>query len=444
MTHAEILLWGTRIGAVSLPREDRPETVFEYDEKFVTGAAGIEPAPLMMPRRRGLYSFAGNSIRTFQGLPGLLADSLPDKFGTSLLNRWFTETGRNPEEINIIERLLYMADRGMGALTFEPSRTITDKKRLSTGLNIDDLAYLANLVLKRDDKRLIPDENSGDSQNALNLIQVGTSAGGARAKALVAEDEQGDFKPGHVVYPEPHRYWLLKFDGIENNSDRGGSDPPGMTTIEYIYSIIAKRSGIDIPECRLLERSNQRHFMIERFDRITGETRTEKIHYTSWCGMAHAHRDWPGAYAYEQLALTAHELKLPYTDMEEIFRRAVYNIIGVNNDDHTKNTGFLMDRQGNWRLSPAFDMVYACDPAGKWTRGHQSSLNGKTSQHEIKDLKKFAAHCDVSARDALRIIETVREAFSGWKKLAADFEVPVALRDTVTAMLNQISRELES
>ena len=444
MTTAEVLLWGTRIGAVSLPEEDSSAAVFEYDKEFATEAVGIEPAPLMMPRRREIYSFPENSIRTFQGLPGLLVDSLPDKFGTSLLNRWFAETGRNPEDINIVERLLYMADRGMGALSFEPSRNITDEVPHSSGLNIEDLALLANLVLKRDKKQFFSDENSSDSQTALNLIQVGTSAGGARAKALVSEDAHGEFKPGHIIYPEPHRYWLLKFDGIENNSDRDGSDPPGMTTLEYIYSILAERSGINMPACRLLERGNQRHFMIERFDRINRESRTEKVHYTSWCGMAHAHRDWPGAYAYEQLAMRAHQLKLPYTDMEEIFRRAVYNIVGVNNDDHTKNTGFLMDRRGNWRLSPAFDLVYAYDPAAKWTRGHQSSLNGKTSEHNIEDLKSFASHCDVTGRDAVRIIRTVREAFSGWEKLTADFDVPLSLRETVTAMLNRVNGELDS
>ncbi|RKX76766.1 MAG: type II toxin-antitoxin system HipA family toxin [Spirochaetes bacterium] len=433
MIHAEVHLWGTRIGAVSLPREGDSAAVFEYDENFISAAKDIEPAPLKMKRRPGLFSFPEDSLRTFHRLPGLLVDSLPDKFGTSLLNRWFAETGRNPESLSIIERLLYMADRGMGALSYQPSRNFIEDSPIHE-LDMEDLGRLANMVLKRDTKLQLAGRRG---QTALDLIRVGTSAGGARAKALVAEDSLGKFKPGHVIYPDPHRYWLLKFDG-------DSPDPPGMTTVEYIYSIIAKRCGINMPECRLLERYGQRHFMIERFDRKSDDSRTEKLHYASWCGIAHAHRDWPGAYGYEQLALTAHQLALPYTDMEEIFRRTVYNIVGVNNDDHTKNTGFLMSRRGEWRLSPAFDLTYAWDMKGKWTKGHQSSLGGKTVSHTIEDLKNFASHCDVSKRDAVQIIRTVRAAFAEWGALSAEYEVPKELTETITYKLNEISRHLDA
>ena len=210
MIHAEVHLWGTRIGAVSLPREGDPAAVFEYDETFISAAKDIEPAPLKMKRRPGLFSFPEDSLRTFHGLPGLLVDSLPDKFGTSLLNRWFAETGKNPESLNIIERLLYMADRGMGALSYQPSRSFIEDSPIHE-LDMEDLGRLANMVLKRDTKLQLAGRRG---QAALDLIRVGTSAGGARAKALVAEDSLGKFKPGHVIYPDPHRYWLLKFDGV--------------------------------------------------------------------------------------------------------------------------------------------------------------------------------------------------------------------------------------
>ena len=451
MTTAEVHLWGRRIGAVSIDRYSSPAASFEYDGDFVDSGVGIEPAPLKMKRRRRIYSFPDDSPRTFQGLPGMLVDSLPDKFGTSLLDRWFAEQGKNPADINIVERLLYMADRGMGALSFQPSRNFPGADE-SSALNINDLGYLANLVIRRDDSLQGELRDMGRSGAALDLIRVGTSAGGARAKAVLAETPEGEFFPGHRIYPVPHRYWLLKFDGIDENSDRDAADPPGMTVVEYIYSLIAKRGGIDMTECRLLEIEGKRHFMIERFDRSgpgaqgaqgAQGSETKRIHYASWCGIAHAHRDWPGAHGYEQLALTGRQLHLSHIDMEQMFRRGVYNIVGVNHDDHSKNFGFLMNRKGEWRLAPAFDLTYACDPAGMWTREHQTSLNGRTSGHSADDLKAFARHCSLTNRDARRIIDEVRSAFAEWPRLSREFEVPVRTAKTISRMLGETARGLD-
>ncbi len=445
MIHAEVLLWGSRIGALTLRQDSPGVAVFEYDPVFVSGAQGIEPSPLSMKRRQGLFSFPEESLRTFHGLPGMFVDCLPDKFGTSLLDRWFAENGRNPAEVNIIERLLYMADRAMGALTFRPARNLVEPPEMSV-LNLVDLAELANAAVSRDEAIHEALKHSESTQTALDLIRVGTSAGGARAKALIAEDTEGSFYPGHIVYETPHRYWLMKFGGVTDNADRDGSDPPGMTAVEYVYSLIARDAGIRMPDTRLLESGSRRHFLIERFDRIPSENpavhRTDRLHFSSWCGIAHAHRDWPGAYSYEQLALVCRQLGLPHEDLEQLYRRAVYNIIGVNHDDHTKNFGFLMNRQGQWRLSPAFDLTYACDPTGRWTNTHQTALNGKTSGHNRQDLKAFASHCSLTGRDAEKIISEVLEAFSFWGNLADEYSVPAATVETVTVMQRRVAKEL--
>lgn len=443
MTTAEVLLWGTRIGAVGFRKDSTTAAVFEYDRAFTDSATGVEPSPILMPRKSGRYAFPEASQRTFRGLPGMLVDSLPDKFGTSLLDRWLVETDRDPKDINIVERLLYMADRAMGALTFKPVRELIETPDTSV-LDISHLTELANAVVTRNESLHEALESTENAQTALNLIRVGTSAGGARAKAIVTETPAGDFLPGHEIHKTPHQYWLLKFDGIEGNADRDDEDPPGMTTVEYIYSLFARRAGIHMPDTRLLEVGNRRHFMIERFDRIVTEEKTDRLHYASWCGMAHAHRDWPGAYGYEQLALLCRQLGLPHEDMEELYRRAVYNVVGVNHDDHTKNFGFLMNRRGEWRLSPAFDLTYACDPTGRWTRTHQTAMNGKTSDFTTADLISFASHCNISDRDAARIISRVREAFTGWDALFREYEVPVETAETITGMLAETSRRLES
>lgn len=446
MIHAEIWLWNSRIGVISMGQNGRRGALFEYDGDFVDRGEDIEPAPLKMPRRPGVYSFEQESERTFQGLPGMFVDSLPDRFGTSLLDRWFTEQGRDPRNINVVERLLYIADRGMGALTFRPARNLisSEKKTGGTALDLNDLSELADAVLRRDESLHEALERTESSQTALDLIRVGTSAGGARAKAVVAEAPDGIFLPGHTILGTPHRYWLLKFDGILENADRDGVDPPGMTAVEYAYSLIAKKTGIQMPETRLREDGKRRHFLIERFDRINTDGKTDRLHYASWCGLDHVHRDWPGAYGYEQLALACRRLGLPHEDMEELFRRAVYNIVGVNHDDHCKNFGFLMNRRGEWRLSPAFDLTYAYDPTGKWTQEHQTALNGKTTAHSVDDLLTFASHCDLTVRDARHIIERTRDAFAEWQILAAELNIPQRTAETITFMQNKVAEGLDS
>ena len=224
MTTAEVHLWGRRIGAVSIDRESSPAASFEYDGDFVDSGVGIEPAPLKMKRRRRIYSFPDDSPRTFRGLPGMLVDFLPDKFGTSLLDRWFAEQGKNPADINIVERLLYIADRGMGALSFQPSRNFPGDDE-SSALNINDLGYLADLVIRRDDSLEGELQDMGRSGAALDLIRVGTSAGGARAKAVLAETPDGEFLPGHRIYPVLRPPGLARGPRLRTAGPYGASTP---------------------------------------------------------------------------------------------------------------------------------------------------------------------------------------------------------------------------
>jgi serine/threonine-protein kinase HipA len=303
----------------------------------------------------------------------------------------------------------------MGGLEYQPARELGESFAGRGGLlDLGALTELAELTLRGHselERRLAHVETR---QDALDLLRVGTSAGGARAKALVALGPGGELKVGYADHGPDHEYWLLKFDGIADNRDRESPDPPGATVVEFIYSELARECGIDLPRTRLLEHEGQRHFLIERFDRVLRNGRWDKLHYTSWCGMAHAHRDTMGAYSYEQLVLTMRQLGLPQVEVEQLFRRAVFNVLGKNHDDHTKNFGFLMDRSGKWRLSPAFDLTYAFDPTGQWTRQHQITLSDKVDDFSRADLLRWGAHCNLSAREAHAIIDKTLAVFSGF------------------------------
>jgi len=289
-------------------------------------------------------------------------------------------------------------------------------------LNIHHLNELANMVLReKSDFNL--KLSTASHEEMLALIRVGSSAGGARSKALVAQDAQGRFYDGTLDAGADKRYWLLKFDS-DDNSDKDRKDPKGMTRIEYIYSLIAKECGIDIPSTTYITEGDDFHFMIERFDRVIVDGKVRKKHYASWAGLRHFDRDHVGVYSYEQLVMTCRELGLGQNELNELFRRAVFNIIGRNQDDHAKNFGFMMDRNGAWSFSPAFDMTYAYDPLGKWTKEHQISLSGKRDHFSRSDLLAFASKCSIPVKHANEIIDKSLEAFSSFERLAKEFEVP--------------------
>ena len=408
MTDANVNLWGRRIGAVSWD-EGRDIGVFQYDPAFLS--AGIEVSPLMMPVRETPYAFPalGDS---FKGLPGLLADALPDSFGHRLIDVWLAETGRRLEDFNPVDRLCYIGRRGVGALEFEPAR-----RRGSEGeVEIAQLVDLANRVL--DERGRLSGTLDGDGEALEDLLRVGTSAGGARAKAVLAwNPATAEFRSGQVDAKAGFEHWILKFDGLANNRDRELADPRGYGRIEYAYHLMAREAGIEMSACRLHHEGGRSHFMTRRFDR---DARGRKIHMQSLAALRHFDYNMPGAYAYEQTVETIRGLGLGMVAVEEQVRRAVFNIVARNQDDHVKNIAFLMNRRGMWRLSPAYDVVYAYNPQGGWTSRHQMSMAGKRNGFDSADLLRFAETSGLRTPAARRVIDRVLAAVGSWPRFASE------------------------
>jgi serine/threonine-protein kinase HipA len=418
-TVAEVRLWGRTIGAVSL-QDGEEVAAFEYDREFIQ--SGIQVAPIMMPLGPRVYRFPGLSRETFLGLPGMLADSLPDRFGNALIDAWLASQGRPPASFNAIERLCYTGQRGMGALEFAPA--IGPGVGAADRIEIDKLVELASEVLtQRSDLRAsFADEERARSLK--DILRVGTSAGGARAKAIVAWNaETGEVRSGHVNAGAGFEYWLLKFDGVSGNRDKEMEDPRGYGVIEYAYFLMARDCGIEINECRLLEENGRRHFMTRRFDRLPGG---EKLHMQSLGGLAHYDFNMAGGYSYEQAMLVMRQLGLPMQAIEEQFRRMVFNIVARNQDDHVKNIAFLMDKTGRWSLSPAFDVTYSFNPAGAWTATHQMTMNGKRADFDLGDFKACARVASMKRGRAEKIIAEVQAVVAQWRSYAETTGVPHA------------------
>lgn len=419
----DVRLWGTRIGSLGYAPGQERYAVFEFDPDFMD--SGIQVSPVHLAYPPALFLFDQLSYASFQGLPGFISDSLPDKYGSQLIDIYMSEKGIPRSEVTALDRLNYVADRGMGALEYLPGESLPLQR---TGLDLQHLAELSALVLEQKSalhEKLLSAE---DRAAALTMIRVGSSAGGARSKAVVAISAKGTLLDGTVNHGPNYSYWLLKFD-VRANRDRDGMDPQGMPVVEYIYSLMAVKAGIDMPRTDLLDDGRARHFLIERFDRQLRNNKVDKLHYASWAGLAHADRD--GVNAYEQLILLIRQMQLGQAAETEIFRRAVFNILGRNQDDHTKNTGFLMDRSGRWRLSPAFDMTYAYDPGGAWTKNHQCRLNGKSSDFTFADLLRFGNFCNLSEKKSREIIEQAGDALAEFPMLADQLELNPELKRTV-------------
>ncbi|MDP3738036.1 MAG: HipA domain-containing protein [Hyphomonadaceae bacterium] len=427
-TLAAVELWGRRIGAVSLA-DGADVASFEYDPDFLT--SGIQLAPLAMPLRPGIFSFPALSRETFKGLPGLLSDSLPDKFGNALIDVWLARQGRLPRSFNAVERLCYTGKRGMGALEFTPA--IGPNPASSRKVDIDELVKLASDILANRSDLNASFTLAKRNKALLDILQVGTSAGGARAKAVIAWNETtNEVRSGQVDAGKGFGYWLLKFDGVAKNRDRELADPQGFTVIEYAYSQMAIAAGIGMSECRLLEENGRRHFMTRRFDRTPNG---DKLHMQSLCAMAHFDFNLAGAYGYEQCFLVMRQLGLPMAAIEEQFRRTAFNILARNQDDHVKNIAFLMDRTGAWSLSPAFDLAYSYNPAGAWTAQHQMSMNGKRDGFTLDDFRACGKAALLKRGRAEAIVNEVAEAVARWPQFADDAGVAAALRDTITPAL---------
>jgi serine/threonine-protein kinase HipA len=416
MSLAEVKLWGRTIGAVSLEDGGR-FAAFEYDPAFAR--SGIEVSPITMPLSGRVYVFPDLPTVTFHGLPGLLADSLPDKFGNALIDTWLATQGRKSESFNAVERLCYTGSRGMGALEFAPA--IGPKPQPAKHIEIDSLVKLASEVLSHR-KNLKATFASERRKNALNdILRVGTSAGGARAKAVIAWNRKtNEVRSGQIAAGAGFDYWLLKFDGVTGNKDKELEDPKGYGAIEYAYYLMAKEAGINMSECRLLEENKRRHFMTRRFDRLEGG---EKLHMQSLCALAHFDFNQAGAYAYEQAFFTIRQLNLPMADVEEQFRRMAFNIVARNQDDHVKNIAFLMDKTGRWSLAPAFDVTYSYNPSGSWTDRHQMTMNGKRDGFMLADFRACAKTALMKRGRAEAIMDEIYTAVKKWPDYAEQADV---------------------
>ena len=424
MTSAAVKLWGTRIGAVSWDAE-QSLGFFEYDPAFL--ASNIEVAPLSMPLAESIYSFPALPKETYFGLAGMLADVLPDRFGNALIDAWLASRGRTPESFNPVERLCYTGTRGMGALEFEPA--MGAHSQTSEPLDIAALVELAGDVLAGRESFKARLEGEESAAAVRDILRVGTSAGGARAKAVVAwNPETGELRSGQVDVAQGFSHWLLKFDGIAANRDKELADPTGYGRIEYAYHRMALAAGIEMTECRLLHENGRAHFMTRRFDRTeTGA----KLHMQSLCAIAHLDFNLAGAHSYEQALFTMRRLGLPMADLEQQFRRAAFNVIARNQDDHTKNIAFLMSKTGEWSLSPAFDVIYSYNPDGAWTGQHQMTLNGKRDGFERADFEAAGKTVALKRGRALAILDEVAQAVQHWKEFAKEGGVPSELADRI-------------
>ena len=410
MVVANVDIWGKFVGAVLWDQQSGIAS-FEYNPAFLRNKWDI--APLSMPIADAgngrIFRFPDLPAKTYYGLPGLLADSLPDRFGNQLIDLWLATQGREPGSMNPVERLCYMGKRGMGALEFRPATRI--EKGDSNILEVSELVNLVQSAVNR--KSGLTTNLSNDEAHALlDIIRVGTSAGGARAKAVIAINKHNTVRSGQMDVPRGYSHWLIKLDGV---SDEQLGEPKGYGRIEFAYYKMALDCGIVMSESRLLEENGRAHFMTRRFDRLE---HNKKLHMQTLCGLCHFDYNNPNAYSYEQAFQAMRSLRLPYSAAEQLFRRMVFNVIGSNNDDHTKNISFLMDETGQWSLSPAYDVTFAYNPSNLWLSQHQLSINNKRRDITRNDLLSLATQMNV--KKAKEIIENVRDVISRWKEYASD------------------------
>ena len=432
MTTATVKLWGTTIGYIAMGSGERFAR-FEYAPDFE--GFGIEPAPLMMPvQSRRIYQFPDLHRRSFYGMPGLIADSLPDKYGQRLIDVWLAQTGRKPADFNAVDRLCYTGSRGMGALEFEPSAG-PDKSEGKL-LAIEDLTELASMAFASKEALNARFTQAGfaeahGKEALLDILKVGTSAGGARAKAVIAfNPETKQVRSGQLHLPAGFEHWLIKFDGVKFSGDWGVADPSGYGLLEYSYHLMAKECGIHMMQSRIFSENGRNHFMTRRFDR---DADGGKQFMQTFGALAHYDYYESGYHSYEQLFMVMKRLNLPKRAFEEQFRRVVFNIVGCNQDDHVKNFAFMMDRSGNWDLSPAYDLCHA--EGSEFTRNHQLSINGKTNGFERSDLKHLAQYAGLPQGREKQIIQRTVEAFTQWKAVAVELGIPTNLQQHVLRTL---------
>jgi serine/threonine-protein kinase HipA len=408
-TILKVVLWGKEVAAVSWDKE-RAYATIEFYETFAK--EGLDIAPLVMPiedlsRGDRIFSFPSNRGKTYKGLPGILADALPDDYGNSVIDEWFASKQMSVD-VTPLDRLCYIGKRGMGALEFEPANDDAELN-VSSSIEIEKLTKLAKKILNK--REAFKANIQKGNKTVYDILRVGTSAGGAKPKAIIAlNEETKEVRSGQVKAPDGFTYWLLKFDGIEGGLK---DNPLGIGKIEYAYHNMAIASGIKMTECKLLPEGNRAHFMTKRFDRTNSG---EKLHTQTLCAIAHFDRD--ERYSYEQVFQTMRKLYLPYFDIEQMYRRMVFNVIARNHDDHTKNHSFIMSKTGEWSLAPAYDLCYSYSPSGKWTSQHQLSLNNKRDNFNMEDLVEVSKRMDI--KNGLEIIQQIVATVSKWETFAKE------------------------
>lgn len=414
---ARVNLYGHTVGFLRWD-SNREIALFEYSDGFI--GKGIDPSPILMPVRQGrVYSFPDLGSETFKRLPGMIADSLPDTYGRALFDRWLALTGR--QSSNVVETLCFLGKRCMGALEFEPAMDIPYGKDMK--IELESLVEVASEALA--EKEEFGANLDTDKKAAIaEIVRLGTSAGGQRAKAIIAYNEKtGEVRSGQVEAPKDFDYYLIKLDGV--NAEAGFRETQNFGRLEYSFSKLVKACGIKMSDCSLIEENGRAHFLTKRFDRENGE----KIHMQTLCGIAHYDYRMLRSYSYEQAFNVMRALRLPYSDAQEMFRRMVFNVILRNQDDHTKNISFLMDKTGRWRLSPAYDMGFAYNPQGGWTSQHQMSINGKFDNIDRKDLLECAKRNNI--KEATDIIDNIIEVASQWPEMARKCDVPKSMIDSI-------------
>ena len=422
---AEVYLWGTRIGIIHQDISKAYAT-FEYDANFVN--SGIEVSPIRMPLGNNIYEFPTLAGEPFYGLPGLVADSLPDRFGNAVIEQWLMSFGKSLSDFTAIDRLCYSGKRGMGALEYVPAST--DIKDIDENINVHEMVKFASDVLSNRENILL---KANDSLTYSQLVQVGSSAGGARAKALIAWNETtNEVRSGQMQLGPGYDYWLMKFDNVAKNGDHGLEDKPEYTLIEYAYYLMAQSCGITMNECRIYNSEGEHHFMTKRFDRENGR----KLHMQSLGALTHISYQEPGVCGYELAAMYMKEIGISYKEIEQFYRRMVFNCLAVNQDDHVKNISFIMDRSGKWMLAPAYDITFSYNPTNKWLCAHQMTVNGKTTGIGLIDLLEAGAKMGIKERRCRDIISEIGVSVSDFVTFAEQAGINEKTFETINSVID--------
>ncbi len=435
MQVSEVKIWGNLVGAVAWD-EERSYAIFEYDPKFKQLGWDLSPLKMPITDNRNQYSFPelrqdkNSEYDTFKGLPGLLSDALPDKYGNQLINLWLAQQGRPQESMNPIEMLCFIGTRGMGALEFEPAVLKENKQAFS--VEMDSLVATAQKMLNQRET-FTANLHKDEEQAVLEILKIGTSAGGARPKAVIAWNEKtGEVKSGQTKAPKGFEHWLIKLDGV---SDVQLGKSHGYGRVEMAYYNMAKACGIQMMPSRLLEENGRAHFMTKRFDREGSDI---KHHVQTFCALKHFDYNLVNSFSYEQLFQCMRELRLTYADAEQMFRRMVFNVIARNCDDHTKNFAFLMKQDGKWQMAPAYDLCHAFRPGSEWVSQHALSINGKRTGITKADLMVIGK--SIRCKKSAHIIDEINDVVKQWKNFANEVNVKPDLRDEISKTLLNLSK----